>query len=76
MRKMIFNLIVSATEYERYYQGDARAVVVTAEDGRTLRFPANALQRFVTHDGVAGRFEIEFDEMNKMTSIERVGVKK
>ena len=73
MRKMRFSLRLSAEEYQRYYQGSAKAVIVTAEDGRTLRFPANALQKFITHAGISGHFEILFDENNKMSGINRIG---
>ena len=70
---MRFSLRLKAEEYQRYYQGSAKAVIVTAEDGRTLRFPANALQKFITHEGISGRFEILFDESNKMAEINRIG---
>ena len=62
MQSMSFTLSLSAEKYQSYYQGAAKTVIVTADDGRTLRFPANALQKFITHDGVAGRFEILFDD--------------
>src|SRR3569833_3268126 len=41
-------------------------------DGRTLQFPAQVLQRFVTHAGIHGLFEIEFDEQYKFVDIRRV----
>ena len=72
MRAMRFTLRLSAEEYQRYYQGSAKAVIVTAEDGRTLRFPANALQKFITHEGISGRFEILFDESHKMAGVNRI----
>ncbi len=72
MKSMRFSLNISAEQYERYYQGSARSVIVTTEDGRTLKFPANALQKFVTHDGIRGRFEIIYDDRNKLSSVQRV----
>lgn len=69
MTSMRFSLNISAEQYERYYQGSARSVIVTTEDGRTLKFPANALQQFVTHDGIHGHFEIRFDDQNKLQSV-------
>jgi len=70
---MTFTLSLSAEKYRSYYEGIASAVVVTADDGRSIKFPASALQKFVTHDGVAGRFEILFDDNNKMVGINRIG---
>ena len=72
MQRMTFSLHISPEQYQRYYRGSAKAVVVTATDGRTLKFPASAMQQFVTHDGIQGRFEIRFDDNNKMIGISRI----
>lgn len=72
MKKMTFSMRLPSEKYQRYYEGAAKAVVVTSEDGRTLRFPASALQKFVTHEGIAGRFEIVFDENNKLVGVKRL----
>lgn len=69
---MRFMLNISAEKYQRYYQGTAKFVHVTAEDGRSLKFPAKELQRFVTHSGIQGRFEITFDERFKLQQLRRV----
>lgn len=69
---MTFALQISPEQYQRYYAGSAKAVVVTATDGRTLKFPANAIQKFVTQEGIQGVFEIQFDDNNKMIGIKRI----
>lgn len=69
---MTFLLQLSAEKYQHYYEGAAKAVIVQAENGQTLKFPADALQKFITHDGVKGRFEILYDENNKMVTINRL----
>ena len=43
----------------------------TSVDGRRVHFPANILQRFVSSNGVHGRFCIRFDEKGKYQAIER-----
>ena len=73
MQKMTFSLNISADLYERYYRGQAKAVIVTTDDGLTLKFPANNLQKFITHDGIYGRFEITFDRDNKIVEFRRIG---
>lgn len=73
MQRMRFTLRISPEEYQSYYQGVAKAVIVTSDDGRTLKFPVNALQKFVTHNGIEGFFEIMFDDNNKMIGINRIG---
>jgi len=72
MKSMRFSLNISAEQYQRYYQGSARSVIVTTEDGRTLKFPANALQQYVTRDGISGHFEIVFGNDNKLKTLQRV----
>ena len=72
MQKMTFSLHISADKYQHYYKGNAKAVVVVSDDGRRLRFPASNLQKFITHDGITGRFEIVFDDNNKITSFRKI----
>lgn len=68
-----FRLAISAEDYLAYYQGAAKAVVVRAEDGRRVRFPAGALQPFITHQGIHGRFELRFDARHKLQALRRIG---
>ncbi len=72
-RRVRFALSIPGDVYLSFYVGAARAVVVKAADGRNIQFPAGILRRFVTHDGIQGVFEMEFDENNKFVNIHRVG---
>ena len=67
-----FRLAISAEDYLAYYQGSAQVVVVRSEDNQTIRFPANAIRKFVTCDGIYGDFEITFDENNKLIAIQSI----
>ena len=67
-----FRLAISAEDYLAYYRGDAQEVVVRSEDHQIVRFPANAIRKFVTRNGIYGRFEITFDENNKLIAIQPV----
>lgn len=69
---MRFSLAISAQQYQRYYQGAAKFVRVRTEEGLMLKFPASELQRFVSHEGVQGRFEITFDDQHKLVSLARI----
>lgn len=71
-QEISFYLDISAEDYLRYYKGQARHVLVTSKNGLRVQFPAAALQRFVTHDGVRGHFVMRYDESLKMTSISKV----
>lgn len=69
---MRFSLAISSERYLAWYAGAASAVQVRADDGRTLRFPAAELRPFVTHDGIRGRFEIEFDDNHRLVGLRRL----
>ncbi len=65
-------LHISAAEYLEYYSGAARHVAATASNGLSVKFPANILRPFITHDGIHGEFVIEFDHNNKFVAIKKV----
>ncbi|MCT7361064.1 MAG: hypothetical protein COB09_11990 [Thalassobium sp.] len=73
MQRIELNLAISAQEYQRFYRGQVKQVVAQALDGRTIRFPANVLQQVVQHEGIYGRFAIEFDDQGKFQRIVRLG---
>jgi hypothetical protein len=70
--KIRFFLDIPKEEYLRNYSGSAHSVLVQAEDGRTIRFPAVNLRQFVTADGVRGRFEMTLDENSSLMDIRRL----
>jgi len=72
MQESRFHLAISAEQYLEYYRGAARQVVVKAQDGRTLQFPAGILQRFLDQTGIYGEFVIRFDSQNKFVDIRRL----
>ncbi len=69
---VVLDVSLSADQYIRVYQSTARHVLARDMQGRSVQFPARALQRFVTRDGVHGRFKILFDEQGKLRGIERL----
>ncbi len=64
-----FSLYIPPTEFEAYYRGEIRQVVVRAYDGRRVAFPANALLRFLTRAGIDGEFEMEIDARGKLIQL-------
>ena len=67
-----FSLYISANDYLYYYKGKVKYILAVSHDGKRVRFPANALQRFLTHDGISGQFRLCYDEHHKMISIEKI----
>ena len=68
-RSIRFRLALSAEEYLAFYQRNVQDVVTRSDDNRVIRFPASAIRKFVSHDGIHGRFEIVFDENNKLIEV-------
>ncbi|MEE8060021.1 MAG: DUF2835 domain-containing protein [Pseudomonadales bacterium] len=72
MRSVIVDLSITADEYLKRYQQLAAVVFTHGRDGRSIRFPANILQPYVTHSGIQGSFQIQFDRDGKFSGIEKV----
>jgi len=72
MQKITIDLTISADEWLKVYKGTARTVSATSLDGRTMQFPASILQKYVTHFGISGRFDIYFNDAGKFSSITKV----
>lgn len=72
VQKVLVPIHLSADEYLQYYRGAAKNVFARDLEGRTVQFPANLLQKFVTQQGVDGLFEIVFSSGGKLVSIRKV----
>ncbi|MFQ5468797.1 MAG: DUF2835 domain-containing protein [Gammaproteobacteria bacterium] len=68
----VFELRISAEQYKGYYQGVAKFIVVKGDDGKTIKFPASNLQRFLSHNGIHGVFAMSYDENNKLIDIRKI----
>ena len=69
-----FHLNIPAETYRHYYQGQANEVQVQTLDGQNLRFPAAILRPYLSHAGVSGLFELEFDENQHFVSLQRLAL--
>lgn len=72
LSEMIVSLNISAEEYLKRYQGAAKSVYAYTLEGRSIRFPANILQPFVSHQGVRGTFVIRFDQDRRFVDIRAI----
>lgn len=70
MPRINVNLVLTAAQVRDYYRGSVRYVVATAEDGRTVRMPIKVLHKYISNDGIRGRFVITTDENFKFKRIE------
>ncbi len=72
VNRIAFSLSIDREQWLHFYSGHASAVRIVTENGKSLQLPASALRPFILHDGVHGRFEINFDQYNKLLSIDRL----
>lgn len=72
MHELIFHLNLTREQALRYYQGSARSIIVTAETGQRISFPAEHIRPFVDVGGVHGHFRIRFDKDNKLEGLFRI----
>ena len=56
-----------------FYKGYAQNVLVRANDGRKIQFPAEILKPYLTREGINGHFIIHFDDRNKYQSLQKIG---
>ncbi|TQV81509.1 DUF2835 family protein [Aliikangiella coralliicola] len=70
--KVEFNLTIPADEYIRYYRGEIKWVQVRAINGLKVRFPANLLYPHVSHNGINGRFVLEYLAGGKAVSLRKI----
>ncbi len=55
-----------------HYEGRAGLVYTRSLDGRSVVFPAEALRRVVTRDGVHGVFRLHFTPDGRFSAIQRL----
>ncbi len=72
-RTVRFKLSLSSEEFLCVYQGVAKNIVTRTDDGQVIKFSAQNIKQFLTHDGIYGYFEMAFSSENKFMGIKRLG---
>lgn len=70
MPELEVNVKVTRDQVAAYYRGEVRAVVARASNGQTVQFPLSVLHKFISVDGIQGRFRLIFDERHKFQRLE------
>ncbi len=71
MHRYEFHLLIPPEKYLDYYRGKVRQVIARSTTGQNVQFPASLLQRFITQDGIQGKFILVCDEKHKCVSLDR-----
>lgn len=72
MRRYEFEMTLSAQKTRAIYEGQARYILVETDRGLKLQFPAANFYRYVTADGIQGRFSVKIDADNKLVEMRKV----
>ncbi|MGL5287709.1 Protein of unknown function [Aeromonas sp. RU39B] len=72
MKQYTFELYIPADEVLRYYQGQARKVVVRSEQGLVIELPAERIRPFITSSGVRGRFVLKTQDDHRFLSLDKI----
>ena len=70
--KLRIQLSIPADRYVVLYSGKAKTIYAVADCGLSVQFPGSAMQKYVTHDGVSGLFDLHFDRNHKLLEVSRV----
>jgi hypothetical protein len=73
MPRFTLDLRLTPDEFLPYYRGEVQTVRARSVEGLVVEFPARLLQRFLTPEGICGRFVLTCDDAFRHARLERVG---
>ena len=72
MREFEFDMALTARKIQAIYEGQARYILVETDRGLKLQLPAANFYKYVTADGIQGRFSVKIDADNKILEMRKV----
>ncbi|WP_191602844.1 DUF2835 domain-containing protein [Marinomonas algicola] len=72
MAKIVLDISISAFKFKEMYKGTVKSLVAKSRDGRNVQLPLSIFTSFVTHQGLYGTFEVEFDENRKLVGVSKI----
>jgi hypothetical protein len=72
MPSVTFFLSIDASELQKYYRGEVLSVLATTQQGIKVQFPANLILPYVSHNGIHGRFILDYQPDGKAISLRRL----
>lgn len=71
-RVYFFNGYLSPEKCQQYYQGEARYVIVTSDQGERIRLAFRHFQPFVSQVGIRGRFRLTVADNGDFLAMEKI----
>ena len=72
MASLVLDIALSAERLRVLYQGQANRIQALSRDGRRVSIPAHHFRPFLTHDGIYGSFELQFNDEGELLSLRRL----
>ena len=73
MHKAVFSVKLNSDQVLEYYKGKKNSVRVRTESGQTMSIPYDIMLKFVTREGIYGRFEISYSDDGRLLDLVRLG---
>ncbi|WP_067516262.1 DUF2835 family protein [Endozoicomonas ascidiicola] len=72
MHKAVFSVRLNSEQVLDFYKGTKSSVKVRTECGQTMSIPYDIMVKFVTREGIYGRFQISYRDDGKMVDLIRL----
>lgn len=72
MHKAVFSVRLNSEQVLDFYKGQKTSVKVRTESGQTMSIPYDIMVKFVTREGIYGRFEISYRDDGTMVDLIRL----
>ena len=72
MHKAVFSVKLNSDQVLQYYKGKKNSVRVRTDSGQTMSIPYDIMLKFVTREGIYGRFEISYSDEGKLLDLVRL----
>lgn len=72
MRRYFFNASLSAEQCYRYYRGDIKYVMVTADNGERIQLQFRHFQPYIDRNGFRGRFRLTLADNDSFVALEKI----
>ena len=73
MPKAVFSISLNSEQVLQFYKGLKHRVQVRTESGQSMSIPYDTLLKYVTREGIHGRFEITYSNDGKLGDLVRLG---
>ena len=72
MHKAVFSVKLNSDQVLQFYKGKKHSVRVRTESGQTMSIPYDIMLKFVTREGIYGRFEISYSDDGRLLDLVRL----